>query len=180
VKIEPEVIKATETVIRLADENGELESIYQSAVEFERLYLSAPGLRQLLLSFELSSGKKKVILKSLFEGRLSPYFLGLLYLLVEMNKLHKAASVVHFLKTKAERILSKRMGLIILPLKPSEDLMQELTKLAQAIANDKLVVTFKEDPEIIGGFLMRVGDKLIDASVRGKLFRFKKSVKERL
>lgn len=179
-RIEPEIVKAVDVAVKLADEHNLLQQLYEDAAMFEKLYLSAPGLRQLFLSFEIDSGRKKEILANIFEGRISAYLLGLLYLLAEKNKLNKAVSVVHLLKTRAERILRKRRAVITTPIEVEETIKKELEQLARKFADDKLTINYEEDPEIIGGFIMKIGDKLIDASVRGKLLRFKKSVKARL
>lgn len=179
-RIEPETVKAVDITVKLADEHNQLQQLYEDSAIFEKLYLSAPGLRQLFLSFEIDSGKKKEILSKIFEGRISAYLLGLLNLLAEKNKLNKAISVVHLLKMHAERILRKRRAVVTVPVEPEETIKTELEQLARKFAGDKLLISYEKDPEIIAGFILKVGDKLIDASVRGKLLRFKKSVKARL
>ena len=42
----------------------------------------------------------------------------------------------------------------------------------QAVANtDKLEINLKIDPDLIGGFVVNVGSKVIDASVAGQVRR---------
>jgi len=51
-------------------------------------------------------------------------------------------------------------------------LKEELAK----ITGSKVELTTKIDPDIIGGFVARVGDKVIDGSVRNRLQNLKKSI----
>jgi F-type H+-transporting ATPase subunit delta len=48
--------------------------------------------------------------------------------------------------------------------------------LASNITMDKLEVTEKVDPSIIGGFIIEAGDKLYDASIAHKLEEMKKNL----
>jgi len=58
--------------------------------------------------------------------------------------------------------------------KVSRELVDELNK----VVGKKLDVRTKVDEGIIGGIVIRVGDTLIDASVRTQLKNLKKSLKE--
>jgi F-type H+-transporting ATPase subunit delta len=46
------------------------------------------------------------------------------------------------------------------------------------MANRKVVLDGQIDPTIIGGFIARMGDKLIDGSIRQKLESLKKNLIE--
>ena len=46
-----------------------------------------------------------------------------------------------------------------------ESLREHLAKITKS----KIVLTARVDPDIIGGFVARVGDKVIDGSVRSRL-----------
>ena len=60
---------------------------------------------------------------------------------------------------------------------PMDDAMQASFKdnLAK-ITGSKIELTAKVDPDIIGGFVARVGDKVIDGSVRNRLQNLKQNI----
>ncbi|MDE1399021.1 ATP synthase F1 subunit delta, partial [Bacillus licheniformis] len=57
----------------------------------------------------------------------------------------------------------------------------EVQKIAEQFGqklNKKLRVTTKVDPSIIGGMIVRIGDRLYDGSIKGKLARFTQQIKQ--
>ena len=54
-----------------------------------------------------------------------------------------------------------------------EGIEKSLVEQLAKITGSKIIVSTKVDSEIIGGFIARVGDKLIDGSVRSKLQKLK-------
>jgi len=54
----------------------------------------------------------------------------------------------------------------------NEDQQSELLKKVQSIAGtDNLEIDLKVDSELIGGFVVNVGSKVIDASIAGQVRR---------
>ncbi len=57
------------------------------------------------------------------------------------------------------------------PLEASE--IQALTTRLEAMTGGKVELTVETDPSVLGGLIVRVGDRLIDGSVRGRLERLR-------
>lgn len=179
-KIDKRLRQVVDILLSKADSDAALTDFYNDTVSFEKLFLSVSGLRKLALSEQIANEKKKEVLKNLFEGRFSPYFLAFLYLLVDLNRLNKAPAAVHYARVRAERLLRKRKAEVITAVEVDRDFREKIEKLVKKISEETAVIEFKNDPEIIGGVILRVGDKLIDASIRGRLNRFKESLMTRL
>ncbi|HSS36655.1 MAG TPA: F0F1 ATP synthase subunit delta [Patescibacteria group bacterium] len=57
------------------------------------------------------------------------------------------------------------------PLEPSE--IKLLTTRLETMTGGKVELTVETDPSVLGGLIVRVGDRLIDGSVRGRLERLR-------
>lgn len=57
------------------------------------------------------------------------------------------------------------------PLEATE--IQALTTRLEAMTGGKVELTVETDPSVLGGLIVRVGDRLIDGSVRGRLERLR-------
>src|SRR4029077_18999537 len=57
------------------------------------------------------------------------------------------------------------------PLEPSE--IKQLTTRLETMTGGKVELTVETDPSVLGGLIVRVGDRLIDGSVRGRLERLR-------
>jgi F-type H+-transporting ATPase subunit delta len=65
---------------------------------------------------------------------------------------------------------------------PIDDAMREkiLAKTASLVGNKTITLENKIDESIIGGFILRVGDIQIDASVLNKIGKLKRELKDNL
>jgi F-type H+-transporting ATPase subunit delta len=58
----------------------------------------------------------------------------------------------------------------------SEDYLAKLKGELEKASGKKVVVTFRQDPSLIGGVVTKIGDRVIDGSVRARLAGFRESL----
>ncbi len=79
-----------------------------------------------------------------------------------------------------KRLVDRERGLVVAnvisaqPLEPAE--LAAIAERVQVMTGSRVEVQAAVDPELIGGLTVRVGDRLIDASVRGRLARLRDSL----
>jgi len=79
-----------------------------------------------------------------------------------------------------KRLVDREHGIVVAnvtsaqPLEPAD--LAAIAERVQAMAGARVEVQAAVDPELIGGLTVRVGDRLIDASVRGRLARLRDSL----
>jgi len=137
--------------------------------------LKDPQLRAILEDPKVHlSEKEKLISKCLPE--LSQLALNFTYLLVAKQRLGILEQIV----SEYERMADAHQGLeharvvTALPIDKQEEV--KLTEHLATITGKKILLTTEVDPAIIGGFVARVGDKLIDGSTKAKLEALKRSL----
>jgi len=54
---------------------------------------------------------------------------------------------------------------------------ERIVSLIEEIFETKISLNDSVDPDIIGGFVLRVGDNYVDASIRNKLRKIRKELK---
>lgn len=59
----------------------------------------------------------------------------------------------------------------------STEQQAEIVSCLSQIVNGKVVLSISVDPELLGGLVIKIGSRLIDASVKGKLARFERALK---
>lgn len=126
-------------------------------------------LKLMLNSPVLKSELKKAALKAVFSDKVSSLSIGLLDLLIENKRL----SILNDVAQKYTVLFDKLKGIEIAKVTTAVPLTEELTK--QVLAKVK-EITGKEasveniiNADIIGGFILRIGDVQYDASIANKL-----------
>jgi F-type H+-transporting ATPase subunit delta len=165
-------IRYAQALLDLAIENNNLESVsrdmsYLSQVNDENRDF------QLLLSSPVINGDKKVaVLKEIFGAFevVSTAFMVLITKNGRESLLPQIAAAYHELVKEKKGIVSVT---IVSAAKLDGAVKQQIMDKIQATTKGTLEVTEEIDASLIGGFVVKMGDTQIDASVASKLAQLK-------
>jgi len=116
--------------------------------------------------------KMKLVQEKL--GKTSPMALNLVYLLISKGKLKTVSQIVEeygYLMNENYGIKSAQVTTAI-PLDTVE--MDKLGQRLEAVTGKKVTMNVQVNPDILGGFIARIDDSLIDGSIRSRLEILKK------
>jgi F-type H+-transporting ATPase subunit delta len=161
-----------EASFQLADRDGALER-WRDELRLAAELLGDPDVARLVGSPMVPLAERELLVGRLLEPRVSRQVLNLVRLLVGRATLDQLPRVV----AEYERLLNQRRGIVpaivtsAVPLNAQDDtaLRERVAQLAGSAVN----ISMRVDPELIGGVTVRIGDRLIDASVRGRLGRLR-------
>ncbi len=130
---------------------------------------SSPDLWEAVASPVVPVDSKRSIVRELFGGKLHEITLSYLQLLVSKRREEAA------LQTEEEYVLlaNEARGIVdaevttALPLDNSQQ--SQLAAKLSSVMGRQVRLECKTDPSAIGGVLVRIGDRVIDGSVRGQL-----------
>ncbi|MFI5358647.1 MAG: ATP synthase F1 subunit delta [Halanaerobiales bacterium] len=147
----------------------ELAAILQVMEEY-------PDLKKLLLHPRTKRGDKKLLLERIFSGNLSKELLNFLKLLTDRRRESYLEAIYQDyldLLNKEENILEIEVfSAISLP----DDLRNKLVEKLTALTGSRISIKEKVDPEIIGGLILKIGDRIIDGSIRKDLEALKNKI----
>lgn len=125
---------------------------------------------QLLLSSPIiKSELKKAALKVVFDTKISSLTTGLINLLIDNKRL----SIIHDVVKKYTVLFDKLKGIEVAKVTTAVALTEALNKQVlskvKEITGKEATIENNIDPDIIGGFILRIGDVQYDASIANKL-----------
>jgi F-type H+-transporting ATPase subunit delta len=136
------------------------------------LWHESPELRQAMASPVLEVDAKKAALEKLFSDQLTPSFLNLLKLLADRQRIGVLDAVLDRMLELYREQRNIALATVTSATALSDEQQAELSKKVQAVAGtDKLEINLCVDPDLIGGFVVKVGSKVIDASLAGQVRR---------
>ena len=165
-----------QAVFELALEKNELDK-WKSDLSVMKEKLGDPRLIGLLENPKVPFPEKQKILKKVLKG-VGPLAMNLSFLLVSKNRLGLLSDIV----SEYELLLDAHQGrehaevttAISLKDKDKRTLQQKLSTAREK----EVVLDTRVDSEIVGGMVVRIGDRLIDGSVRTRLDRLRKGLIE--
>jgi F-type H+-transporting ATPase subunit delta len=159
-------------LLELAVEQNCLESVSADMAYLRRMCLEEKDFLILLHSPVINSAKKISIFNSLFGE-----FERLSMLFVELIAKNRRESMLPEISSSFEAQLKAHYGIIpvtLISAKPLSNVTKEaIMKKVTASINGKPEVSEIIDESLIGGFLVRMGNKQIDASISSQLMNLK-------
>jgi F-type H+-transporting ATPase subunit delta len=167
------------SLLDLGKEMGTLSAVKDDMDLLSKTMTESRELRLLLRNPIVKHDKKLAILKAIFEGKVSDMTLRFFTILTEKNREAAIEGIgPEFLaQYNAMQGIQSAEVTSAAPLTAVARL--EIRKLVtQQTGHSEVQLTEKVDPELIGGFILRVGDNQIDDSVRTSLRRMRTSLQE--
>lgn len=139
--------------------------------------LTRTGLTGQLDDANLEFSKKQELARTLFDANTPLPIQNLVLLLASKNQVHLLPRIIAELERYAQRkpVGARARITSAVPLLDTEKSTLEARLRAQF--GDDLLFDYVVDAAIIGGLIVRVGDKVIDGSVAGKFTEMKKKLK---
>jgi len=160
-------------------------ALFQAAAaksEDQKILGELGAARDLLLSSEgllrhprVSTAEKKKLLGAALEGKVGATTRRFLELLIEKKRYELFAMVASMYARLAadKRGAAKAVVRTARPLSP--DAQKTLIARLKVFAGKDIELEVKEDPELIGGLSVKIGDWVLDSSLRGQLRRMRES-----
>ncbi|MBH8558670.1 ATP synthase F1 subunit delta [Hymenobacter negativus] len=167
------------SLLDLGKEIGTLSAVKEDMDLLSKTMAESRELRLLLRNPIVKHDKKLAILKAIFGGKVSDMTLRFFTILTEKNRESAIEGIgPEFLaQYNAMQGIQSAEVTSATPLTAVARL--EIRKLVtQQTGLTEVQLTEKVDPELIGGFVLRVGDNQIDDSVRTSLRRMRTSLQE--
>jgi F-type H+-transporting ATPase subunit delta len=161
-----------EAFLQVAESRKETDEVVDQAKAVLALWQQSPELREAMASPVLEVEAKKAALEKLFTDQLTPSFVNLLKLLADRQRIGVLDAVLERLLELYREQRNIALATVTSATALSEEQQAELSKKVQAVAGtDKLEINLEVDADLIGGFVVKVGSKVIDASLAGQVRR---------
>jgi len=157
------------SLIDLAQEQGNLETVKQDMEQFVAVLRANKELQAVLKNPIMKQDKKRNILDALFEKRIHPSITAFFHIMVRKGR----AGILYATAQEFIREYNEVKGIVhatvISAVPLSSKNLETLRRVIASEINAEVILQNQVDPSLIGGFVVKVGDKQIDASITGKL-----------
>jgi len=162
-------IRYSKALFELAVEKKNVESIQHDLAMIDTLCLDNPDFDALLTNPLIDESAKAKILSTLFEKNLNILTYRFIQLLSKKRRLGFLREII---ERYNDRVLDYR-GILPAVLLSADTLTREqvtqIKERIEKITGKSVQLAEKQDPDILGGFIIRVRDTIIDLSIKTQL-----------
>jgi F-type H+-transporting ATPase subunit delta len=163
------------SLFEVAREHGKLEELREQLGQFADALESSRELEVFFFSPYFSTVEKQEALGGLLSGA-DEQFVNFLKLLIENHRM----PVIFRVRREYERLWEKENQMLPVEITSAIELDEATTasvgeRIGQSTGR-KVTLTTRVEPDILGGIVVRVGNSILDASIRNRLEQLRKQV----
>ena len=164
-------------LLELGVETGSLASVVDEVASVAAAYGASQELRQALDNPLVAHDAKKAILAELADrAGVSPPVKNLLLLLGDRRRLRALPAIAQVLKEMSDLRGGMIRAEVVTAARLPEEYYARLQAKLEKMTGKRVVLDRKEDPSLIAGVVTRIGDTVIDGSLRARLHELRNAL----
>ena len=157
-----------EAMFEVADARGMIDAVERDLDELLRVLEEHPDLEALLISPRVRATDKHRLLEQVFADA-KPEILNFLRLLID----HGRFGLLRTISASHGELTDKALGRVHVHVTSAQPLTDEESRRVRAAVKaehgGQVVMHLRVDPSLLGGIVIRAGDRVVDGSVRTRL-----------
>lgn len=165
-------------LLSIGREDGKYQQYGEDLRDFSEFFQLNPEFAQAVTNpiFELED--RKTILNLLLDKtRYSETVKNFLNVLLDKKRLGRIPGIYAFYEKLMDDVGNIARAEVITPRPLREDARRRLEKVLEEVTSRKVKMVAREDEALIGGIVVKIGDLVLDGSIRAQLEGLKESLK---
>ena len=158
------------SLLELADEQGKIEEVHKDMMLLDSICHENRDFVLVLKNPIIKNDKKKAILEAVFNGKVSDLTMAIFGIITRKNRESVLPAIASEFHQQYNIYKSIEKATVTTAVKLDEGLRASFEKIVKQIS-DKKEVELDEvvDERIIGGYVLKVGDRQLDDSIKSKI-----------
>ncbi|MCD8221032.1 MAG: F0F1 ATP synthase subunit delta [Clostridiales bacterium] len=166
-----------DALFETAMESGRMDVFYEEAQGLIRIFDDNPQMTVLLNHPRISKEEKTAVMHQIFSGKVQEEMTSFLKLVVEKERQDEIVPILRYFIGQVREY--KKIGTVNVTSAAALSAKQKETlekKLLATTSYKKFEMSYQVDTGLIGGMVIRIGDRVVDSSIRTRLYQLKKEL----
>lgn len=166
-----------DALFELAVEEDKVDILLEEIEQLQKILADNGDFGRLMNHPKVLKEEKIDIAKNVFEGRISEELLGFLTIIISKDRYREIDGILSYFvaKVKEYKGIGIAMVTTAIPLKDEQCKAVE-KKLLDTTKYKSMEIHYSVDASLIGGMVIRIGDRVVDSSISTKLSKLQRDL----
>lgn len=166
-----------EALFELAMEEQKLDVLFEEAKAVRDILRENADFGKLMGNPKISGEDKLKVAEKVFKGRVSDEMAGFLMIIIEKDRYAELDAILTYFIDRVKEEKHIGVAFVTTAVKLEEAAQTKIkNRLLETTKYETMEMHYSVDPSIIGGMVIRIGDRVIDSSITTKLNELKKQL----
>ncbi|MDZ4715556.1 MAG: ATP synthase F1 subunit delta [Cytophagales bacterium] len=158
------------SLLGLAVERGVVEQVHEDMLLFSKVCAENRNLVAMLRSPVIRHEHKREILRKLFSEKVGPLTMSIIDIITRKNREPLLPAIANEFHNAYNAYKGIGKAYLTTTVKPDKELLEIMERISKKLLDTPQVEMHTQvEKELIGGLILRVGDRQLDTSIRSKL-----------
>lgn len=168
-----------DALFETAMETDKLDVLYEEVTQLVPILEDNPELTALLGNPQIVKEDKVSTIHQIFSGRVQEELMGILAIIVEKDRQNDMIPIFQYFIERVKEWKKIGSASVTSAVELSGDQKARLEeKLLASTDYVTFEMSYQVDPSLIGGMVVRIGDRVVDSSIRTRLYELKKELSQ--
>ena len=154
----------------LAVTENAVDELYEEAELLSEVMKTTPEFLMMMNHPKLTREEKEGVIKDVFGGRVSAYFEGFLRVLLDKERFSELPGVIACFQSLVREYKGTGVAYVSSPMALSDKQEKAIeAKLLETTKYKDMEMHYSVDESLIGGLVIKIGDRVVDSSIKTKL-----------
>lgn len=166
-----------DALFELALEENEMDKFNDEILFANEIFNENEELQILMNHPKVNKEEKKEVIKNIFTGKVSDDTVGFLLIIVEKGRFSEINAIFDYFLEKVREYKNIGRAYVKTAVELDDGQKENVKKrLLETTHYEKMEVQYDVDSALIGGMIIRIGDRVVDSSIQTKLYELKKDL----
>lgn len=165
-----------EALFKVAKAENSLDNVEEELSRLKNLLSKSGELKEFIHNARIDTSEKKGALIEVLGKDTTLITLNFLNLIIDQNRQRELPEIIDEYFNLTSSFRNKITAYVISSVPLTEDLIREMEKMLSNLARKDVLIKNEVDESIIGGFIIRIKEKVLDASIQGQFRKLKEKI----
>lgn len=168
-----------ESLFEVAVEQNMTDALYDEAVCVLQVFSENKELSEFLCHPNIEKDEKIKVMINSFEKFVSKEMTGFLVTVVEKDRAYAIKDILNYFLNKVKEYKGIGTAYVTTPVEPDKAAKEKILKrLLETTDYQEFEIHYSVDESLIGGMIIRVGDRVVDSSIKHKLLELSRQLQK--